>query len=193
MLKIIILKLLLKATIPLLLLAGVLSYGLYLQGADPAALWRSVGSGMNQQLANSLSTVAGQATSAMNRARSSADKLLVTDRVSSPQTGTDRVYTWVDEQGVTHFSTRRPDDISTTRMISVNPDTNVLAPVGELQGPDDSQKANSSDAINNIEQQLGEPLPGIAGQILSRQTGNESADTTVMPDTLIKLLPAQSP
>jgi len=35
-------KLLFKATVPLLLVLGVLSYGHYLRGGDPGALWKGV-------------------------------------------------------------------------------------------------------------------------------------------------------
>jgi len=42
MLTKIILKMLLKATIPVVIIAGVMSYGMYMRGGDPAGLFRQL-------------------------------------------------------------------------------------------------------------------------------------------------------
>jgi len=41
-----ILKLLFKAMVPLICVAGFLSYGLYMKGGDPMAMWSKIGGGM---------------------------------------------------------------------------------------------------------------------------------------------------
>ena len=57
-------KLLFKATIPLLIVAGLFSYGMYSRGGDPLAMWKGFGSGVMDQLASMFSNVKDDATNA---------------------------------------------------------------------------------------------------------------------------------
>ena len=117
-------KLLIKACIPLVMVAGVMSYGVHLRGGDPAALWGHVAGGAFDKAGSMF-------TKAKNDAAGVAGKLAQTannSSLSGGDTGHTQVFKWVDDAGVTHFSSAAPEGIN-ARSISVDPNTNVLAPV----------------------------------------------------------------
>lgn len=194
-------KLLFKACVPLVAVAGVMTYGVYLKGGDPAGLWKNVASGalgtagdMVSKAKTDVTTVAGNL---------SGDK-------QSAGRNTD-VFTWKDDDGVTHFGTSRPEGTQATKL-SVNPDVNIVVPViadrslPDADGVRDQQAAlparnqasrNSKagaqtarqtqldQSVRQLESDLGQPLPGIGGQLLSGGAANGNA---MDPAQLIRLL-----
>lgn len=200
-------KLLIKACIPLVMVAGVMSYGVHLRGGDPAALWRHVAGGAFDQAGAMFTKAKNDAAGvAGNLARSANNSSL-----SGEDAGHTQVFKWVDDAGVTHFSSAAPAGIDASS-ISVDPNTNILAPVvtpvvvhdegspGEhgtssgraLQAasPDHRQGNGSagsgvSQAVRRHESQTGEPLPGIAGHLLS---GGAAGENGLDAAQLIRLL-----
>lgn len=195
-------KLLFKACVPLVAVAGVLTYGVYLKGGDPAGLWKHVATG-----------AFGQAGAMFTQAKDDAAALAgnlsgeggITGGLMKPDSTT--VYTWTDAEGGTHFGTTAPSDISASQ-ITVNPNVNVLAPVelipahsetiesGEhlLTGQGSSQVRGGSQnarvaernrAVQQLESDLGESLPGIGGQLLS---SGAAGGNGIDPSQLIRLL-----
>lgn len=165
-------KLLFKASIPLMLVVGVMTWGVYLKGGDPAKLWEHVAGG-------AFDKAGGMLLRAKSDAAGIAGNLAQNVR-NSPFAGSHadqtQVFKWVDADGVTHLSSVEPQGID-ARRISVDPNTNVLAPVLAESGP--------SQAVNEPESQNVEPLPGVAGQLLpSGAAREEGLDAT----QLIRLL-----
>lgn len=207
-------KLLLKATIPLLLIAGLFTYGVYMKGGDPAAMWKSAGSGVVAQFGSLFSGVkqdAGRAAATVSRAAEDGFGVVTPGSSSSR-----KVLTWKDENGVTHFGTVAPIGTQSTT-VSVNPDQNVLAPVKVTEVPkvvqkrtaesvqrgaesdsiiatDTSSRQEESDgysdpAVQEVADQLGGELPGVVGKILSSQSGDDAG--SLNPKQLIKMLQSQ--
>ncbi len=204
-------KLLFKACVPLIAVTGVMTYGVYLRGGDPAAMWKHVASGAFGQVGATLSK-------AKNDAVGVAGDLASNTGLSSnsSRSGTTQVFTWKDAQGVTHFGTSAPDDaIAST--VTVDPNVNVVVPVaapatyqrdaqrqphatGQTGRSDYASSAqreasgrsgggsSANRAVEQLESELGEPLPGIAGQILSN---GASGGNRVDPSQLIRLLQSE--
>lgn len=193
-------KLLFKATLPLVFLAGIATYGYYMKGGDPGALWGGVFERVGvqaRQLASGVRDDASRAAGTLSRSASVG--LNVED---TGQAGKSRVYKWVDADGVTHFSSSAPAGIESS-LLMIDPDVNVLAPVtaparslspaGSPSNHDDGQKvllpgganrpltssggrtlrasdrAAADQDMNDVVDQLGGRLPGIAGHILNPQ------------------------
>lgn len=203
-------KLLFKACVPLVAVAGVMSYGVYLRGGDPAGMWKHVASGAFGQIGSTLSKaktdVAGMAGSLANNTG-----------LQSAGAGRDTttVFTWKDANGTTHFGTSAPGDVAASTL-TVDPNVNVLVPVSapppveqEFQerfgthdtgvvpqldptssgqgraGQQSARASSGSSSVQKLESEIGGPLPGIAGQILSSGgSGSNGAD----PGQLIRLL-----
>ena len=207
-------KLLLKATFPLLIIAGLFTYGVYMKGGDPSAMWKNAGSGIVTQFGSLFSGVkedAGRAAATVSRV--AEDGL----GVATPGASSSRkVMTWKDENGVTHFGTVAPVGVQSTT-VSVNPDQNVLAPVKVTEVPQAVKKKTtesgrrvaesasndeldtssgqeesegySDPAVQDVADQLGGELPGVVGKILSSQSGDDAG--SVNPKQLIKMLQSQ--
>ncbi len=207
-------KLLLKATFPLLIIAGLFTYGVYMKGGDPSAMWKNAGSGIATQFGSLFSGVkedAGRAAATVSRAAEGGLGAVAPGASSSR-----KVLTWRDENGVTHFGTVAPVGVQSTT-VSVNPDQNVLAPVKVTEVPKVVQKratdsgrrvtesassvgidtsseqeeagSYSDPAVQDVADQLGGELPGVVGKILSSQSGEGAG--SVNPKQLIKMLQSQ--
>ena len=201
-------KLLFKATIPLGIVAGLFSYGLYARGGDPVAMWKGFGAGAMDQMASLISNVKDDASNAAaNVANVGAGDLSFGKSDSSKRT---QVFTWKDADGVTHYSTIAPTDTD-SRQISVNPMTNVMAPikvskpveVSSMNGRENTEGSQQGDSVRNsrkeqskrdghsdpavqsVADQLDGQLPGVVGQILSSQ--GDSAGK-LDPAQLLKML-----
>ncbi|MFK8078566.1 MAG: DUF4124 domain-containing protein, partial [Granulosicoccus sp.] len=206
-------KLLLKATIPLLLIAGMFTYGVYMKGGDPSAMWKNAGSGVVAQfgsLFSGLKEDAGRAAATVSRAAEGGLGAVVPGAFAPGTSSSRKVMTWKDDNGVTHFGTVAPVGVQSTS-VSVNPDQNVLAPVKvtevpkvvqkratdsarrvkespsrvEIETSSEQQEAGSySDpAVQDVADQLGGELPGVVGKILSSQSGDGAG--SVNPKQLI--------
>jgi len=198
-------KLLFKACVPLIAVAGMATYGVYLKGGDPASLWKHLASGSIDQAANLF-------TKARDDAGDLATKLTAADN-SHSSSGRTQVYTWVDENGQKHFGTTAPAGMS-AQLMSIDPNVNVLAPVRAPTQPSQSNafqsrvntgqrsevtdtrqgsaahatasgSTQSAQAVRQLEEEMGEPLPGIAGKILSTGRGSGNA---LDPSQLIQLI-----
>ncbi len=138
-----ILKLLLKATIPVVIIAGVMSYGMYMRGGDPAGLIR-------QLVGNSMQ-------SAKSSIQGAGDSLGSLSPVALPGSKT-TVYQWVDENGNTQFGSAPPKGINASAK-TYNNNANLMAgtPAQKQPNPTEQQPNLSPD---------GQPLPGVAGMNL---------------------------
>ncbi|ASJ70464.1 DUF4124 domain-containing protein [Granulosicoccus antarcticus] len=161
-------KLLFKVSVPLVLLAGMLSYGHYLRGGDPGALWQGIAGRASDQVASLFSGVrndASKVTGVLTRGVSQVSGI-------EGQEGLTQVYMWKDAAGVTHYSTAEPAGVI-AKIISVDPNVNVLAPV---RAP-----VASTRQVGGVEPgDTGEPsgqMPGVAGQVLSTRGHDQGGDT----------------
>jgi len=170
-------KLLLKATVPLVAVAGVLSYGSYLRGGDPAALWRGAADSSLAQVQKVFAGLKSDASQAAG-AVSSTTQGLTAGLTGSDHNGSDdglaTVFTWQDAQGVKHYSTVKPDHVRAST-VTVDPNVNVLAPV--RRQPTARQPGTA---------EVGGSLPGVAGQVLSTSSGGDAA--ALDPAQLIRML-----
>ncbi len=182
-------KLMFKACVPLILLAGVLTYGFYLRGGDPGAVWKGIANRASDQVASLFSDMgddASRAAGVLSRGAASATGIETENRLT-------RVYTWKDASGVTHYSSAEPAGVSATS-VSVDPNVNVLAPV--TAAPRTSEP-NYGDEGDNDSADSADRLPGVAGQVLStrsdRQGGGDgaassSSGATLDPAQLLRML-----
>ena len=208
-------KLLFKATIPFAIIAGLISYGVHSKGGDPMAMWKGFGSGITDQLAGMYSKARDGAS---NVANAVADKVDVgpVDAIAAKVGGSKRtkVFTWKDANGVTQYSNIAPNDVE-SRIMSVNPNMNVMAPVlapkpievssneseeeieegsQNVLSPSasrndrkkDKKKEYGDPAVQEVADQLGGDLPGVLGQIMSTQGGENAGGLN--PTQLIKIL-----
>ena len=156
-------KLMFKACVPLILLAGVLTYGFYLRGGDPAALWKDIAHRTSDQIASLFSDMgddASRATSALSRGAATAIG-------TETGNGLTKVYTWKDASGVTHYSSAEPAGVKAT-FVSVDPNVNVLAPVTA------APRISEVDFGDEADSHSPEGLPGVAGQVLSTRSERQS-------------------
>lgn len=163
----IILKLLLKAIFPIVMVAGIASYGLYLKGGDPMKMWSTVGN----RIAGSIRE------SGANTAQSIRSLSPVGEGSQSNTT----VYSWVDGSGTTHFGSYPPPGV-TARTMSINSNVNVVAPTvapepissSRLTSGSSSRSSSHSSSRSNGRtvqtrsdaSDFTENLPGIAGMQL---------------------------
>lgn len=178
-------KLLFKASLPLTLVVGALSYGLYMQGGDPGAVLRSVAG-------NAMQSATSAARNATNSVSGSLDSLKPGDAIEASN-AISEFYTWVDENGVTHYSSEPPADRSTDT-VTVDANTNIIVSLPSGQ-PHDNQDTNfditgnpdvaggaGPGAATGHPQPMmpdGSRLPGMAGIVLP---------DGVNPQSLVELL-----
>lgn len=177
-------RLLFKACVPLVAIAGVLTYGVYLRGGDPSAMWSSVverGLGQFDKLFANVQDDTSRAVGAITRGVNSV--------AAEHQAGAlTQVFTWKDDDGVTHYSTSLPDGV-VAGTVMVDPNVNVLAPVRapvSLSTGDSPGEASTEDSA--------ERLPGVAGQVLATRqpapADNRTGDALpgVDPTQLLRML-----
>lgn len=176
----IITKLLFKASLPLIMVAGALSYGLYIRGGDPSALLGSIGAGIGNQISTSVASAGQNAQSMLSRAGENARTAIAqtgkTDTTQQPGSDQVQIYTWKDADGVTHYSSEATQDSSSLQTITVNPNVNVLAPV---RAPGASKPADKR---------------ADAGTVAIKGSQNHSearGANAIDPTTLINLLQSQ--
>jgi len=194
-------KLLLKVGLSLGLLLGIASYGHHLAGGDPGALWNRVAGGAVSGVADSFGELRGA---------------IGTPTVAAFGGGTrsDSVFTWRDADGVVHFTSEPPPLGIDAEVVTVNPDTNVLAPVaapettrgrpgrgetttsdggagGATSGGPGSAGTSASASRRGREgtYEASEPLPGIAGVVL-RARGDAPAPDPARAEALLRSLQA---
>lgn len=207
-------KLLFKATIPFAIIAGLISYGMYSKGGDPMAMWKGFGSGITDQLATMFSKARDDASTAAQAVADVANVGPV-DAIAAKVGGSKRtkVFTWKDANGVTQYSSIAPNGVESRKM-SVNPNMNVMAPVlapkpievsssesleemeesqnalspssARNERKKDKQKEYGDPAVQDVANQLGGDLPGVLGQILSTQGGENGGGLN--PTQLMKML-----
>lgn len=186
-----ILKLTFKMSLPLIGLLGVLSYGHYMQGGDPGAIWRSVGGGISAKVASLFDGARDSVSSLGDKVASVGDE---PSSDGSPTTST-RVYTWTDAQGQTHYSQSAPVDQQATSMM-VDSNVNVLVGFSESHRPipeiPDTQESGAMITGGSQDNGLGEgqPMPGIAG-VLSSQNPDSNPAEGVDVQALMKVLQAR--
>lgn len=138
-------KILLKASIPLICMVGIMSYAMYSRGGDPAAFFGKI-------LGNSIQS----AKTSVQDAGSAITSAAPTASASNKTT----VYKWVDKHGVAQFGSRPPEGVAATAMTLKN-NANVVK----------TRKMAQTDMKATGEQQSGlgpdgQPLPGVAGMNL---------------------------
>ena len=173
------LKIVFKASLPIVAVAGVLSYGLYLKGGDPMSMWstiasRTVGS-IRDSGANTVQSVKALAPAG-----------------SSSKTST-TVYTWVDASGTTHFGSTPPIGVAAKSMkISTSSSAAVLpaqpstmaTTIAPTKAPTTSAALPRQESLDQAEQT--ENLPGMAGVKLPVNIQPE--DLGLTRDKLLKMI-----
>lgn len=185
-----ILKLLLKASVPLVMMAGVSFYMLSSRGIDPMVVVKR----MLPEGGVSVSDALGDARQLVS---TGAEKVSGVTGKTSSASKRETLYRWKDENGVTQFSNMPPSGVANVSEISVNPNQNVVAsmpakPASETRGQEEPAQqmagANTGDAGQAALQNQtllstaaergeshqgtdgmitsGEQLPGIAGDML---------------------------
>lgn len=155
-----ILRLTFKMSLPLVAILGVLSYGHYLRGGDPGGLWRGVASGAGDRLASlwgSTRDGAGNVSRAAGQLGNGADAV------------TTEVWTWKDENGITHFGSQAPENTHATS-ITVDNRTNVLSPVQDTHKPkpnDSGFQTPINPGQSAVAPAAATSLPGMGGIALS--------------------------
>ncbi|MEE9335077.1 MAG: DUF4124 domain-containing protein [Granulosicoccaceae bacterium] len=116
-----------------------MSYMLYLQGGDPGAVFSKITAG-----------IGGKARDSVQQAGQSFDSL--STNTTSSSSAVSEVHTWVDEYGVTHYSTSAPTDRQ-SETVRVNPNANVVAsvPSSEPEPKRELKKAFSDRASSNAD------------------------------------------
>ncbi len=181
-------RILFKACVPLVAIAGVLTYGVYLRGGDPAALWGSVAERGLAQFDKVFAGVQGDASRAADAIGRSAASMA---RTPDPA-GRTTVFTWQDADGLTHYSTERPEGVM-AGTVSVDPNVNVLAPVRAPE-PEPSAAVAASDMAEGAISEPDGRLPGVAGQVLATrepaQASRDNADqgAALDPAQLLRML-----
>lgn len=144
-----ILKLLIKATLPMLIMFGVIGYMVYLKGGDPMAMYRLVLGNIGAQSSEMGQNAQDQVSATLSQLRG----VLPGDDSESGSTPT-ILYRWVDEDGITQFTQEPPVHVEATRL-SINPDTNLM------QSPNRSAESLQPEQTEpGLDQ---EALPGIGG------------------------------
>lgn len=145
MLTKIVLKMLLKITIPIVCLVGVMSYGMYMKGGDPGALFKKL--------------VGNSIQSAKSSVQGAGDSL---QSVSSLKSGNKTtVYKWVDENGVTQFGSAPPDGVAAQSQ-TYNNNANLM----NAQKPQSREPALGDEQMPPGVLPNGERMPGVAGMNL---------------------------
>lgn len=151
------LKLVVKASLPLIALAGIFSYGLYLKGGDPLSMWSNVAS----RAVGSIRENGANTVQSMQALKSEALS-------GSSSTSVTTAYTWVDSTGTTHFGSSPPAGVA-AKVIHIRPNSPMTSPTGLTPTADTAPKADTppksaavpKQAVQNTEQT--QKLPGMAG------------------------------
>jgi len=151
-------KLLFKATIPIVCVIGVMSYGFYMKGGDPGAVFAKI---VDKTVQNAKSSVKSAGSSVQSAAPVKA--------ASSKTT----VYQWKDENGVTVFGERAPDDMASKTLV-INNNENVVSAHKPRAPEPEAQELGAANLGPD-----GKPLPGMAGMNLP---------VSMDPETLSDLL-----
>jgi len=157
-------KLLFKAMVPLVLMIGVMSYGVHLRGGDPLAILQGIGSGIGGRV---MASAESAADDVRNGARDGAGAIGVLSAQGAD--GRSRVFSWQDADGVTHYSTEAPDQGATAvRTLSIDPDVNVLAPVRApapvvVSAVSPAPATPDRAAVERAQDPETVPLPGMGG------------------------------
>ena len=193
-------KIFLRAMVPLIMVAGVFSYGIYMRGGDPSIMWKSIATGGVVSIIGIFSDVQDDAGRAVGALSGKA-----TGDGAAGQLERTEVYTWKGADGVTHYSTSAPSGV-TAQTVTVDPNVNVLVPVKasvivrteqerRSSGQSATRTINASDTrggrgqVNNrhsggrqagfntdsasiaeVKSESGGTLPGVTGLILSNQS-----------------------
>ncbi len=127
-------KLLFKAMTPIVILIGIMTYMTYMQGQDPLAPFRSMSSGLTEQI----DQVSDRVTSMASNIKGVSTPML--NGAKDGQTTHDsrqRIYRWIGKDGVPHFGASRPDYDTKIQALNINPATNVVesfkTPTGSKQ------------------------------------------------------------
>ncbi|MGB0867813.1 MAG: DUF4124 domain-containing protein [Granulosicoccaceae bacterium] len=142
-------KLLFKATFPLLMLLGVLNYAVYLKGGDPLAMWNKLGDNMLASFQSNAST-----TVAKVKAIGDVDWDLSDGALANSAAGTE-IFAWRDQDGTMHYSSSKPIGIEAERQ-SYNTNTNVVQRFKAPEKPKKAVKPEETDAVGqppSIEEQ----------------------------------------
>ncbi|MDO6460568.1 DUF4124 domain-containing protein [Granulosicoccaceae sp. 1_MG-2023] len=154
-------KLLFKALTPVLILVGVMSYMMSLQGQDPAAVFGSLSREAGQSLEGSAGAVARAAGEAAG--------------YFSPEQTAQRIYRWVDADGVTQFGTEKPPGPVAFSELNVDPDVNVMQP---YRAPRNAQTA-APRAGGTVAQPSAAPVtPGLTANPLQMQQMLEQVNSS---------------
>lgn len=136
-------KILFKALVPIVCLVGIMSYGLYMQGGDPAALFGKIAGGAFNNMKSSVKD-AGQSVQNAGKVATGNNKTTV--------------YKWVDENGVTQFGSAPPEHGSS--------ETLTLKDNYKGVAPATAKTQTAQPAQHNGLGPDGKPLPGVAGMNL---------------------------
>lgn len=140
-------KMLFKAMIPFVMIIGVISYGMYTRGGDPAAFF-----------GNLAGNVGNPFQSVKNSVQGAGDSLQALSPVDMPSSKT-TIYKWVDEYGNTQFGSTPPDGVNaTSKTYNNNANTMAATPVQKPVAASTEQQAGFGPD--------GERLPGVAGMNL---------------------------
>lgn len=152
-----VLKILLKAAIPLCAVVGIASYALYAAGGDPISVLKQVGGGFGERV-SALSRSAG---SSIDSARKKTTSTFSNDEPGKSQT----LYRWKDADGITHFSSTPPDDGAQADTLNIDPNRNLVsAPKRQHNEAKASNASQMSGQVNGqIDGDLPENMPGISG------------------------------
>ena len=107
-------KLLFKAMLPIVAMVGIISYGMYMKGGDPAGMLKKVVGNLFQSAKSSVQNVGDSVASVGSGTSSSSNKTTV--------------YQWVDEHGVTQFGSRPPEGVASSAK-TFNNNANVMQAV----------------------------------------------------------------
>jgi len=119
-----VLKLLFKATLPLLVVIGITSYVLHVRGGDPLALLNRIGGGAGDRLSAVLESIKEGAGATLAATRSTLTS------TASGASVTNTLYRWEDADGSPHYSNVEPTGIEGVVIVNVDPNQNLLqAPV----------------------------------------------------------------
>ena len=177
--------LLLKSGLSLGLLLGIAAYALYLAGGDPGALWKRLAG-------NAVDSVTGSLAGLGDRVDLSG--------TNGGARALDRVWTWRDASGQTHYATTAPAGVAASR-IELDPNVNVLAPVtaptrtvpraGGAAAGDATVATGAAVAAAGAAEERAVPLPGIGGA-LTRARGETPAVDPERAAALLRMLQTPS-
>jgi len=136
------LKIVFKASLPLVAVAGIVSYGLYLKGGDPMSMWSTIASRTMGSIRNSGADTV-QSVQALASSNSSSKKSTT-------------VFTWVDASGTTHFGSTPPVGV-----VAQSKQIYTHSPVASSAAS--TQPASASALPQQESPEHAENLPGVAG------------------------------